>query len=64
MVISLTANQAQRLGAALNAANLTEATTAVKAILKERVKQHEAKVSSNTAYDVALAQVDTDFAGF
>jgi hypothetical protein len=62
--ITLTANQAQRLAAALHVSTLAEATAAVKALLKERVKKHEAMVDSNAAYDAANLKADTDFAGF
>jgi hypothetical protein len=64
MVISLTANQAQRLGAALGVSTLAEATTKVKAILKDKVKEYESQVDSNAAYDAARVKVETDFAGF
>jgi hypothetical protein len=64
MTISFTAQQAQRLAAAPNVSTLAEATVAVKAILKERVKKFEASRDSNTAYDAANLKADTDFAGF
>lgn len=64
LTISLTNNQAQRLAAALGASSNAEATQAVKALLKERVKAYEVSQSSQTAGLNAQTQVDTDFAGF
>ncbi len=64
MTISFTNAQAQRLGAALGVSTLAEATTKVKALLKEKVKAYESQVDSNAAHDAALVKVDTDFAGF
>lgn len=64
ITITLTVNQAQRIAAALGVSTNAEATTAIKAILKERVKKYEAQVAGNSANDAAIAQVNTDFAGF
>lgn len=64
LVISLTANQAQRLGAALGASTIADAVVAVKKILKEEVKKYEAREASNAAFDSARDKVDADFGGF
>lgn len=64
LTISLTANQAQRVAAALGVSTNAEAVAKVKALLKEKVKDHEAQQATNSAHITARAQVDTDFAGF
>ena len=62
--IDLTPNQAQRLSAALGASSNAEAIAAIKALLKQRVKDFESRNDSDTAFEAAKAKVDTEFGGF
>lgn len=62
--IDLTNAQAQRVAAALGTTTNAEALAAIKALIKDRVKNYEAKQDSLAAFDAALAKVDTDFTGF
>lgn len=59
--VTLTADQSTRVSAALGVSTQADAEAAIKAWLKERVKQHECQVDSNAAYDAARIKVDTDF---
>ena len=70
--VDVTNNQAQRISAAFGPIppeleGMTQQQWVaynIKRILKERVKDYEARLDSNTAFDAARAKVDTDFGGF
>jgi hypothetical protein len=69
IVISVTANQAQRIAAAFGppSGGLTPEEWVVKqtkAFYKDRVMVAESRVASNAAHDAAVAQALADFGGF
>ena len=69
ITITLTVNQAQRVASSFGPkpAELTQEEWVIKntkAFYKERVKQAEFSGASNTAYDAAIVQVNSDFGGF
>jgi len=69
IVISVTANQAQRISAAFGPTpnGMTDSEWVVlntKTYYKMRVKGKESEGASNAAHDAAVAQVNQDFGGF
>lgn len=64
LTISLTAQQAQRVAAALGVSTQADVVRAVKEWLKNRVQKFEARESSSAATYAANVKVDQDFAGF
>jgi len=69
ITITVSVNQAQRISAAFGPTpnGMTESEWVVKntkQFYKERVRSAEAQLSSNTAHDAAIAQVNSDFNGF
>lgn len=69
ITITVTLNQAQRLAASFGPtpSGMTDQEWVIqntRKLWKQSVKTAEAKVASNSAFDAASAQVDTDFPGF
>lgn len=69
ITITVTAAQAQRIATAFGTppAGVTQQQWLIqqtKAFWKARVREVESRAASNTAFDAALTQAETDFPGF